>query len=433
MTNYSYHPLHLSFYDMALERKYIHENDASHLVSYRTGLVLAYMAWFGGIFWSYFIVPQHFIQVLLIAFVLIFPLFGVVLRITYIKPLPSYFQKLIAFANFLPAIGFIYIYTYLFQDYQLLSLSIALLIMWAHFIIKLRFKIAMLVTFSYTLLSQIIVLVEANYTLSDLMSMSMGFWLGMLVIGLAGYYHEKDLRISFVQGLLLEEQKQQIIREQEKSEKLLLNILPEKIASRLKNNTDTIAERFEEVSVLFADIANFTKISAEMKPKEVVSFLNDLFVKFDRLTEKYGLEKIKTIGDAYMVVAGIPEPFGDHAERMLNFSLEIIQATKDYNKTCDWDLNIRIGINSGPAVAGIIGEKKFQYDIWGDTVNTASRMESHGLNGKILVSENTYHLMKAKFDFEAPHLINVKGKGQLTTYFLKGRDDSNKQQILYNA
>ena len=429
MTKYSYHPLLLSFYDTALERKYIHENDASHLVFYRAGLVLAYMAWLSGIFWSYFIIPQYFNQVLLIAFVLIFPLFTVVLRITYFKPLPAYFQKLIAFANFLPVIGFIYIFTYLFQDYQLLALSIALLIMWAHFVIKLRFKIAILVTFSYTLLGQIIVLVEANYSLSDLMSISMGFWLGMLVIGLAGYYHEIDLRNSFIQGLLLDEQKQQIIREQEKSEKLLLNILPEKIAARLKNNTDTIAERFEAVTVLFADIANFTKISADMKPREVVSFLNELFVKFDRLTEKYGLEKIKTIGDAYMVVAGIPEPYEDHAERMLNFSLEVIQATKEYNKTCDWDLNIRIGINSGPAVAGIIGEKKFQYDIWGDTVNTASRMESYGLNGKILVSENTYHLMKAKFDFEAPSFINVKGKGQLSTYFLKGKNGSSAMRM----
>ena len=208
--------------------------------------------------------------------------------------------------------------------------------------------------------------------------------------------------------------------EQEKSERLLLNILPEPIALRLKNKPGTIADNFEEVTVLFADIAGFTQLSAKISPTELVNFLNEIFSEFDQITTDNNLEKIKTIGDAYLVVGGLPNPRSDHAEAIAKLALEMQQKLVEFNQKHGQNLQIRIGINTGPVVAGVIGAKKFIYDLWGDTVNIASRMESHGIVGEIQVTEATYQHLKDKYEFEKRGLINVKGKGEMSTYFLKG-------------
>lgn len=208
--------------------------------------------------------------------------------------------------------------------------------------------------------------------------------------------------------------------EQEKSDRLLLNILPKPIADRLKQDQSIIADTFTEVTVLFADIVGFTQISAQISPPELVSLLNDIFSTFDRLAEKHGLEKIKTIGDAYMVVGGLPMPRSDHAEAIAQMAIDMQQAITEFSDTHDRDFSIRIGINSGPVVAGVIGIKKFIYDLWGDTVNTASRMESHGLPGRIQVTSTTYNILQEKYLLESRGTIEVKGKGEMNTYFLTG-------------
>lgn len=224
--------------------------------------------------------------------------------------------------------------------------------------------------------------------------------------------------ITFYATAKINEAEKSLKEEHKKSERLLLNILPQQVAERLKKGSEVIADRFDNVSILFLDIVQFTQRSDRISAKKVVTFLNKLFLIFDDLTEKYDLEKIKTIGDAYMVAAGIPEPCSDHAERLVNMAIDINFALKDYNEQNGEDVKVRIGINSGPAVAGVIGRKKFAYDIWGDTVNTASRMEAYGKPGQIQVSESTYHLLKDKYDFIDRGLINVKGKGDLQAYFL---------------
>jgi len=217
-------------------------------------------------------------------------------------------------------------------------------------------------------------------------------------------------------------QAQEALREQqEQTEKLLLNILPEPIAERLKLEPSTIADSFEEVSVLFADLVGFTAFSAERSAKELVEILNLIFSKFDRLAEKHGLEKIKTIGDAYMVVAGLPTPRTDHAEAIAQMALDMQQAIVNLSAEMGETFSIRIGINSGSVVAGVIGIKKFSYDLWGDTVNTASRMESQGIPGAIQVTAQTYERLRDKYLFEERGVIRVKGKGEMTTYLLTGR------------
>jgi class 3 adenylate cyclase len=223
----------------------------------------------------------------------------------------------------------------------------------------------------------------------------------------------------------LQEANEQLSKEQEKSERLLLNILPESIAEQLKQGHSNIANGFAEVTILFADIVNFTQLSERVSPTELLKFLNEIFTGFDRLTEQHGLEKIKTIGDAYMVVGGIPIPRSDHAEAVAEMALDIQQEVARFNAKHSTALRMRIGINTGPVVAGVIGTKKFIYDLWGDAVNTASRMESHGLPGYIQVTESTYDRLRDKYLFKERGVIQVKGKGEMTTYLLTARKVQN--------
>ncbi|MEG3869100.1 adenylate/guanylate cyclase domain-containing protein [Microcoleus sp. AT8-B1] len=209
--------------------------------------------------------------------------------------------------------------------------------------------------------------------------------------------------------------------QQEQSEKLLLNILPKPIAERLKAEQSTIADSFAQVSVLFADIVGFTELSARMSPTELVKRLNVIFSHFDQLAEKYGVEKIKTIGDAYMVVGGLPTPTQDHAEAIAQMALGMQEKIAKLCAETGEKLAIRVGINSGPVVAGVIGVSKFTYDLWGDTVNVAARMEATGFSGSIQVTDVTYELLKDKYMFERRGVIPVKGKGDMMTYWLLGK------------
>jgi class 3 adenylate cyclase len=209
--------------------------------------------------------------------------------------------------------------------------------------------------------------------------------------------------------------------EQQRSERLLLNILPRPIAERLKDDHRAIADGFAEVSVLFADVVGFTAMSARMPPADLVRVLNRVFSLFDTLAERHGLEKIKTIGDCYMAVAGIPTPRADHARAVADMALDMQAALAEFDTGTPDRLRIRIGINSGPVVAGVIGLRKFIYDLWGDTVNVASRMESTGVAGAVQVSEATHRLLQDDFAFEPRGPVHVKGKGDMNTWLLTGR------------
>ncbi len=208
--------------------------------------------------------------------------------------------------------------------------------------------------------------------------------------------------------------------EQKRSEDLLLNILPAPIAERLKGESNTIADQFPAASVLFADVVDFTARSKDLTAAEVVGMLNRLFSHFDTLTEQHGLEKIKTIGDAYMVAAGVPVRRPDHARAIALLALDIAASAAPGGPCEDLDLQLRIGINSGPVVAGVIGQRKFLYDLWGDTVNVASRMESGGTPGRIQVTRQTYELLNDEFEFEPRGKIAVKGVGEIETWYLRG-------------
>jgi guanylate cyclase len=223
--------------------------------------------------------------------------------------------------------------------------------------------------------------------------------------------------VLFVYGVLFYYVRQRAIL-LEQSDNLLRNVLPDEVADRLKTSSESIAESYESASILFADVAGFTPMSAAMTPRELVSLLDEVFSAFDIMVERFGLEKIKTIGDAYMVASGVPRPRSDHAQALCRLALEM----RDHVANDEFGgrhLQFRVGINSGPVVAGIIGRHKFSYDLWGDAVNTASRMESSGLAGQIQISEATFRLVEEEFVCEPQGVVEVKGKGPMPVWYLR--------------
>jgi class 3 adenylate cyclase/CheY-like chemotaxis protein len=221
--------------------------------------------------------------------------------------------------------------------------------------------------------------------------------------------------------LQLQAEKELVEREREKSERLLLNILPSAIAGRLKGGEKSIANGHEIVSVMFADLCGFTALSRKTTPADLVSMLNGIFTAFDHIVEQHGVEKIKTIGDCYMLVGGIPLHRDDHAAAVAECALEMLDALAALNRESGTELQMRVGIHTGPVVAGVIGKIKFTYDLWGDTVNVASRMESSGQPGRVHLSEQTAELLQGRFLLEDRGFVECKGLGAVKTFFLNGR------------
>ena len=216
----------------------------------------------------------------------------------------------------------------------------------------------------------------------------------------------------------------------QRSEGLLLNVLPPEIAERLKRQEYPIADRFDDVSVLFADMVGFTERSAAEAPDVTVAVLNEFLSTFDELAQQHGLRPIRTTGDSYLVVGGLPVPRPDHAQAVANMALDMLEGVNRLNQENGWAVGFRIGVNSGPAMAAVVGRHRFTYDIWSDTVNTASRMESSGAPGRIQVTEETYSRLSLTHRFECRGQIDIKGKGPMTTYFLIGRQSETESTRL---
>jgi adenylate cyclase len=266
------------------------------------------------------------------------------------------------------------------------------------------------------------ILGELLFPVADLPSWFTSTMLALNIVGAAS--------IAFMLLAMFAHQRNEALAalrvEQEKSEALLVNVLPDSIAARLKAADRTIADHFDATSILFADVVDFTPLSQLLPPAEMVNILDRLFSHFDALVERHGLEKIKTVGDCYMAAAGVPDPHADHARRTALLALDMREAVATSAVSGREGLELRIGINSGPVVAGVIGRKRFIYDLWSDAVNTASRMESHGTPGEIQITRATYELLKGEFVCRPRGTINVKGKGEMETWYLEGRRSEDR-------
>ncbi|MDY6781870.1 MAG: PAS domain S-box protein [Cyanobacteriota bacterium] len=251
-------------------------------------------------------------------------------------------------------------------------------------------------------------------------------WLDMNKIPIRNARGEVIGILGVLEDITLRKQAEEALRlEQQKTDRLLRNILPEAIAEQLKQSPNAIAEQFDNVSILFADIVGFTPLAASMSPTALVELLNQIFSRFDALAEERGLEKIKTIGDAYLAVGGLPLPKPDSAEAVAEMALGMIEAIANFRNARGEALSLRVGINTGSVVAGVIGQKKFIYDLWGDAVNIASRMESSGLPGRIQVTAPTYERLREGYEFEERGIVSVKGRGEMMTYWLVGPKGTN--------
>jgi class 3 adenylate cyclase len=292
--------------------------------------------------------------------------------------------------------------------------GLLLLVVAAYTFIRLRFIYATVVSLLVAVSYNAAELVAGEAPLGMVLRSDL-YLLTANVIGMVACYAiEFYTRRDFVQRQLLKAEEAQV-------EDLLLNVLPQPVCERLKRERAWMAESFSEATILFADIAHFTELAAHVTAEEVVALLNGVFSAFDELVEKHQVEKIKTIGDAYMVVGGVPVTRPDHAEAVAELALDMLDAIRRLNALRDEPLRIRLGIHTGPVVAGVIGTKKFSYDLWGDAVNTASRMESHGLADAIHVTRSTYERLRHRYVLERRGVIEVKGKGEMVTYLLLGR------------
>lgn len=242
--------------------------------------------------------------------------------------------------------------------------------------------------------------------------------ISFMIYGLLWYFASEKQKLR----AQVDEQYEELRQEKERSERLLLNVLPPAIAERLRRGESNIAQGHADVTVMFADIVGFTKMTEELSPVETVKILNDVFSMFDEIADKYGVEKIKTIGDAYMAAAGLDSGAQIHyADAVANMALEMLDRVRDYRQRTGENIELRIGVGTGPVVAGVIGKKKFIYDMWGDTVNVASRMAADADSGSVQVDHTTFRRLHTRFRFDLPHDVEIKGKGRMQVHHLLER------------
>jgi len=408
------HFISLSFLDNKLESNYRAEHNKKTLGQVRVAIIIAAVLYAIFAFLDFIVIPDGRWKALMFRFGFVIP----ILILGYVATYKHYFkenmQALVMPIIYVAGLG-IALIAYSYQDVRSeLHLTGTLLpIFWAFIYSGLRFINAVKVSLALILTYEFIFFGLSNISVEILVIYNF-FLLAALIIGvLGGYTIESYFRRDFIN-------EQIIRREKLKNEQLLLNILPKNIAEELKTQSGTIARNYDQITVLFADLVEFSAWSLKNTAHDIVRLLNDIFSMFDGLTDKYNLEKIKTIGDAYMVTNNLREIESSNVESVARFAFDMQRAVDSFNIRSKHNVRLRIGIHSGPAVAGVIGVKKFVYDVWGSTVNVASRMEATCPKNEIQVSEATYELLKDKFIFEARGKIEMKGHGDLHAFLLKG-------------
>ena len=369
------------------------------------------------------IVPDAVRSIWIIRFAIFCPAGVTVLALTYSKMFWRFAQAILVVIALIAGLGIVGIIALAGETgASLYYAGLILVVFWTYALLQIRFAYALMTSLLFIgAYEWVAIAMKATPTM--ILLNNNFFFVSANALGiLAGYMIERGVRTDFLQRRVIELQRRE-------ADKLLRNVLPESIAVRLKAEEGAIADYMPDVTVLFADFVGFTSLSERLAPGALLHLLNEMFTAFDRLADKHGLEKIKTIGDAYMVAGGVPSPLDSHADVVAEMALEMLDETAALAKKLDLPFKIRIGIHSGPVIAGVIGIKKFSYDLWGDTVNTASRLESHGIAGTIQVSAAFRDRLSDRYEFEERGVIQLKGKGPTATYLLKGRRAGARESI----
>lgn len=405
----------LAFKDAELEQAFRSEHARQTLPQVRKALIIAAILYALFTIMDFVIVASSEQQqwaTMLVRFGFAIPSFILAYIATYRLYFRQRLQIMISIIIFIAGLGIVTIGVLYEKTHSEIHLSATFLpVFWAFIYSGLRFINAVIVALSLLVTFNAAFFLFLDLSLATLVTYNFLLVTSIVIGMLGGYTIESYYRRDFVREQLLELEKRD-------NEKLLLNILPKHIAEELKATTGTIAKDYEQITVLFTDLVGFTELSRCHSAKQVVGILNDVFCQFDKLTDELELEKIKTIGDAYMVTSNLLNPQGDSALRVAAFALGIKDIINRYNQKTGYHICLRTGIHTGTAVAGVIGVKKFVYDVWGNTVNIASRMESECPVGGIQVSQESYMLLKDKFNFEDRGQIEVKGFENMRAYLL---------------
>lgn len=412
------HRIWLYFLDKNLESEFQHAYEKEIKSPLRFGIIISILSWLGGIPLAYFVIPEKADLIALVISLGICPLFLFIVFATYKERFKGWIHFIGALSNLWAGLLAIYVCGEFPNGSSFTVPVLIFIVFFGSYMVRLRWIATMVVSFIYSLAFQLYMTFEAELDMKSIAIYAFIMWLTWFFAAVAGHVSELKDRIRFMQRRTIHAQQKVIENEKEESEKLLLNILPAFIAQRLKSGEGIVADKHDDASILFADMVGFTQFSSEMPAEELIQILNRVFSEFDALTEKHELEKIKTIGDGYMVAGGLIQSRENHLRRVLNLGMEMIHFIDNDSTLKQMGIQVRIGIHAGPVVAGVIGTRKFSYDLWGDTVNTGSRMETYGEIGKICVSEVVKERMEELYEFEKREIIDIKGKGPTQTYLL---------------
>jgi len=411
-SEFSQNPYTLNFHDKHLEAVFQATHAKNVLPQMRKAIAMAAILYAMFSILDFIAIAENPISALFVRFGFAIPLFGFGYIATYKHYFKKRLQLLISVMLCIAGIGISTI-AVIYEDGRgdIFFAGTLLPIFWSFVYSGLRFVNAVKVSICLIVIYQFLFLSFSQIPLNSFVGLNFFIFTSFIIGVLGGHTIERYYRRDFVNQRLIRIEKQ-------KNEKLLLNILPKSIAAELKEHEGTIARDYDEITVLFADLVGFTKLSSSQSAKEIVTILNEIFSMFDKLTDKFGLEKIKTIGDAYMVTNNLNVDKAHAIHDVANFALAIREGMVSYNERTGQNIKLRIGVHNGPAVAGVIGVKKFIYDVWGSTVNIASRMESHSPVNGIHVSQAAYDSLQKYFVLEPRGEIKIKDLGVMSTYLL---------------
>jgi len=408
--NYEQYKFSLRFKDPEIEKSYWVQKNQFLLNDLKKGILLSLLFWIIGSVIFYITNPIKYLNEVLLIISVIFPIFIVTLILLSKKHFAIYAHRAALISNYTAAYLILYIGYMLPDELYAVLVGLILVIFIGLYLYRISKVSTIILVTSYSLAFLFLTLSTSGISALDF-RIELLYCIIIPVFSItASHAWEKKDRELYLYKIIIN-------KERARSDELLLNILPNEIAERLKKGEKTIANNHEQVTILFADIVGFTALSNELIPNKLVYLLNYIFTSFDEITNKHKLEKIKTIGDAYMVVGGLNVKDSGAVE-IANFALEIQDFFNKDTLINEFNLQIRIGLHTGPVTAGVIGISKFSYDLWGDTVNIASRMESHSKPGKINTSEQSMKLLSTSFKFEKRPEMEIKGKGMMNTFFL---------------